>query len=224
MDLFDFKPQLASGRESRCLMNCPRQKRRWVWRTHRLLGPVSGFQPSGRLRPFHERPVAAHGPACGRPLCSARACRPIVRIIRWPSGSSTPAISLMWFPRWDPGCPTAWARRTNNFLRTSRSFPAKANGTTAAPSCRRFIRAPRFRTWRPRRRTLPSATLRTSRCPRDVQRRRIDLIQSMNRRQLDRLQADQQMEGVIESFELAFRMQTETPRLVDLVVRVAGHA
>ena len=37
----------------------------------------------------------------------------------------------------------------------------------------------------------------------------------MNRRQLERLQADQQMEGVIESFELAFRMQTETPRLVN---------
>jgi hypothetical protein len=48
-----------------------------------------------------------------------------------------------------------------------------------------------------------------------AQRRRIDLIQSMNRRQLDRLQADQQMEGVIESFELAFKMQTETPKLID---------
>jgi hypothetical protein len=51
---------------------------------------------------------------------------------------------------------------------------------------------------------------------REVQRRRLDLVQSMNRRQLNRLQSDQQMEGVIESFELAFRMQTETPRLVDL--------
>lgn len=49
-----------------------------------------------------------------------------------------------------------------------------------------------------------------------VQRRRIDLIQQMNRRQLERLESDQQMEGVIESFELAFRMQTETPKLVDL--------
>ena len=49
-----------------------------------------------------------------------------------------------------------------------------------------------------------------------VQRRRIDLIQKMNRRQLARLEVDQQMEGVIESFELAFRMQTETPKLVDL--------
>ena len=49
----------------------------------------------------------------------------------------------------------------------------------------------------------------------DVQRRRIDLIQKMNRRQLKRLETDRQMEGVIESFELAFRMQDETPKLVN---------
>ncbi len=49
-----------------------------------------------------------------------------------------------------------------------------------------------------------------------MQRDRIDLIQAMNRRKLSRLKEDQQMEGVIESFELAFRMQTETPKLVDL--------
>ena len=62
----------------------------------------------------------------------------------------------------------------------------------------------------------PIRHLTDSSVPEDVQRRRIDLIQNMNRRQLERLKSDQQMEGVIESFELAFRMQTETPRLVDL--------
>jgi hypothetical protein len=50
----------------------------------------------------------------------------------------------------------------------------------------------------------------------ELQRRRLDLIQAMNRRHLERLGGDRAMEGVIESFELAFRMQTETPRLVDL--------
>lgn len=49
-----------------------------------------------------------------------------------------------------------------------------------------------------------------------VQRRRLDLVQRMNRRLLDRLETDRRMEGMIESFELAFRMQTETPGLVDL--------
>jgi hypothetical protein len=48
------------------------------------------------------------------------------------------------------------------------------------------------------------------------QRRRIDLVQSMNERQLARLEQDQMMEGVIESFELAFRMQTATPKLVEI--------
>jgi len=50
----------------------------------------------------------------------------------------------------------------------------------------------------------------------DVQRKRVDLIKALNREQLVRLESDQQMEGVIESFELAFRMQTETPKLVNL--------
>ncbi len=49
-----------------------------------------------------------------------------------------------------------------------------------------------------------------------VQRRRLDLIQTMNRRLLHRVETDRWMEGTIESFELAFRMQTETPRLIDL--------
>ncbi len=48
------------------------------------------------------------------------------------------------------------------------------------------------------------------------QRRRIDMVQRLNRRLLERVESDQQMEGMIESFELAFRMQAETPKLVDL--------
>ncbi len=49
-----------------------------------------------------------------------------------------------------------------------------------------------------------------------VQRRRLDLIQRMNRRLLERVETDHRMEGMIESFELAFRMQTETPGLVNI--------
>jgi len=48
------------------------------------------------------------------------------------------------------------------------------------------------------------------------QRRRLDMVQRLNKRLLDRVHTDQQMEGMIESFELAFRMQSETPKLVDL--------
>ena len=49
-----------------------------------------------------------------------------------------------------------------------------------------------------------------------AQRQRLDLLQSMNQGLLQRVGGDPQMEGVIESFELAFRMQAETPKLVDL--------
>ena len=49
-----------------------------------------------------------------------------------------------------------------------------------------------------------------------VQRRRLDFLQGLNQRLLDRVETDAQMEGIIESFELAFRMQSEAPRLVDL--------
>ncbi len=49
-----------------------------------------------------------------------------------------------------------------------------------------------------------------------AQRRRLDFLQRMNQRLLDRTQTDAQMEGIINSFELALRMQAETPKLVDL--------
>lgn len=50
----------------------------------------------------------------------------------------------------------------------------------------------------------------------DTQRRRLDFLQRSNQRLLDHVGGDAQMEGIISSFELAFRMQTETPDLVDL--------
>jgi len=50
----------------------------------------------------------------------------------------------------------------------------------------------------------------------DVQRHQIDFVQTMNRRVMGRVVEDRVMEGVIDSFELAFRMQAETPKIVDL--------
>ena len=52
--------------------------------------------------------------------------------------------------------------------------------------------------------------------PSKLQRAQVDLVQEMNRAHLQKLETDRQMEGVIESFELAFRMQSEAPDLVDL--------
>ena len=60
------------------------------------------------------------------------------------------------------------------------------------------------------------ADLRDDGSTTEAQRRRLDFLQKVNRRLLDRLQTDAQMEGIIESFELAFRMQAKAPGLVDL--------
>jgi len=49
----------------------------------------------------------------------------------------------------------------------------------------------------------------------DSQRRQLDLLQSMNRDLLSQT-ADPRVEGLIESYELAFRMQSALPQVMDL--------
>ncbi len=49
-----------------------------------------------------------------------------------------------------------------------------------------------------------------------LQRKRIDLIQRMNQQLKSDLVGDESMEGMIKNMELAFRMQTTTPAIVDI--------
>tara|TARA_R110002095_G_scaffold216429_1_gene213710 strand:+ start:89556 stop:90935 length:1380 start_codon:yes stop_codon:yes gene_type:complete len=48
------------------------------------------------------------------------------------------------------------------------------------------------------------------------QRKQLGLLQAMNERHLKQVKVDQEIEGVINSYELAFRMQSEVPTLMDL--------
>jgi hypothetical protein len=48
------------------------------------------------------------------------------------------------------------------------------------------------------------------------QRRQLDLIQSINAQHLQKKHVDSRIEGLIDSYELAFRMQTEMPVIMDL--------
>src|SRR5262249_48490360 len=48
------------------------------------------------------------------------------------------------------------------------------------------------------------------------QRRQFDLLQALNAEQLRRSPGDNELEAVIDSFELAFRMQTDAPGILDL--------
>ncbi len=52
--------------------------------------------------------------------------------------------------------------------------------------------------------------------PSNSQRRQIDLVQSMNRDLLKKSGENPQIEGVIESFELGFRMQSAVPSVMDI--------
>ena len=51
---------------------------------------------------------------------------------------------------------------------------------------------------------------------RAAQRKQIDLIQSMNQNYIARQQANPEVDGIIQSFELAFRMQASVPEMVDI--------
>jgi hypothetical protein len=64
--------------------------------------------------------------------------------------------------------------------------------------------------------TLPIENLRNVSASDAVQQRRLDLTRQLNRELVQRLQGDANMEGMIQNMELAFRMQTNTPQLVDL--------
>jgi hypothetical protein len=50
---------------------------------------------------------------------------------------------------------------------------------------------------------------------RDQQRRQLDLLQAINRDRLEKDKVNSELEGVIESYELAFRMQTAVPKIMD---------
>ncbi len=54
------------------------------------------------------------------------------------------------------------------------------------------------------------------------QRRQIDLVQSLNKGLLERHPHNEQLEGVIESYELAFRMQTAVPGVMDIAGETAA--
>jgi Protein of unknown function (DUF1501) len=62
----------------------------------------------------------------------------------------------------------------------------------------------------------PLKNLTNEELPRDLQRAQLDLVQSLNRHKLERDIQHPEIEGAIESFELAFRMQDEVPELLDI--------
>ena len=50
----------------------------------------------------------------------------------------------------------------------------------------------------------------------DAQRAQLDFVQALNREKREKDQVNAQVDGVIESYELAFRMQRDVPKVMDL--------
>ncbi len=66
------------------------------------------------------------------------------------------------------------------------------------------------------------SNIRNPRQSTDAQRTQLDFIQSLNRETLERDPHNPGIEGAIESFELAFRMQKDLPKLMDLANETAA--
>ena len=214
MDLYDYKPQLARQSGNALPYELPATEATVGLDNTKLLGPVSTFSHQGESGLFMSdllpqtarhaddlcvlRAVQADSPnhpVAIRQLHTGNLFDPVPSMGAWLSyGLGTENQQL-------PSYITILPQEGEpNF--SSAFLPAIHQGTAIEHVNSSPDKAPI--------RHLTDATI-----PKKIQRRRIDLIQNMNRRQLKRLETDQQMEGVIESFELAFRMQTKTPQLVD---------
>ncbi len=88
-------------------------------------------------------------------------------------------------------------------------LPAIYQGAKLNTGAGRFAR--RFGNQAPKVPNIENADLN-----RDLQRIQLDLVQSLNRDKLARDQYQPEVEGIIESFELAFRMQDELPETIDI--------
>jgi hypothetical protein len=62
----------------------------------------------------------------------------------------------------------------------------------------------------------PLKNMENTRISRTEQRAQLDFVQQLNRRKQQRDEYHPEIEGAIESFELAFRMQTELPELLEI--------
>ena len=214
VDLFDYKPWLAKGSGEKLPYQLPSTEATVGLENTRLLGPVSGFKHAGEsglymsdLLPYTARHAddlcvlrAVQGdspnhPVAIRQLHTGNLFDVVPSMGSWMSyGLGTENQQL---PSYITILPREGERNYSSAF-----LPAIHQGTAIQHVGSSPDKSPI--------RNLTDASL-----PTEAQRRRVDLIQTMNRRQLERLETDRQMEGVIESFELAFRMQTETPRLVD---------
>lgn len=215
MDLFDHKPRLARAHGERLPFALPAVEQTVGMNNTRLLGPVAGIRPHGQSG-VHVSELLPNLARHADDLC-------VLRGMVADSPNHPTAINFLHTGALNDLRPSLGAWLAYGLGTENRSLPGYitilpgegernySNAFLPAIYQGTPIQEVRGLADRP-----PIRHLSDPGTPAAVQRQRLDLIQAMNRRHLERLRVDQQMEGVIESFELAFRMQSEAPRLVDL--------
>ena len=202
-------------------------------------------QGPGRRRPScSARPGSSSSTAraaSGSPSCSPRspstpttsasstACRPTCRTTRRRSCRCTPASSSSPGRRWGRGRSTASGTENENLPGFVTHLPAgqqrRRRRTTAARSCRPSTRARRIGIGG---RPVADATVAQHHQPRSSPRRPAARSSTSSRRSTARrwsaTRSNPAVEGVIESYELAFRMQGELPKVMDLSSEIDGDA
>jgi hypothetical protein len=211
MDLFDHKPKLAKGSGTPIPYKLPSTEATVGLENTKLLGPIAGFKHQGECG-LHMSELLPHTARHADKLCVLRAVQADspnhpVAIRQLHTGNLFDTVPSM-------GSWLSYGLGTENQQLPSYITILPQEGERNISSA--FLPAIHQGTAIQKvQGSVPIRHLTDAAIPEAVQRRRIDLIQSMNRRQLKRLEKDQQMEGVVESFELAFRMQKEKPRLVN---------
>ena len=214
MDLFDYKSRLAQNSGEPIPYKLPETEATVGLDNTRLLGPVSGFKNQGECG-LYMSDLLPHLALHADDLC-------ILRAVQADSPNHPVAIRQLHTGNLIDTVPSIGSWLSYGLGTENQQLPSYITilpqegernfGSAFLPAIHQGTAIEQVGTSPDK---APIRHLSDSKIPEKVQRLRIDLTQSMNQRQLRRLQTDQQMEGVIESFELAFRMQTETPRLVD---------
>jgi hypothetical protein len=215
IDMFDYKPRLKSDNGKALPFSLPDTEATVGLDNTRLFGPFTSFSHYGQSG-LHMTDLWPHMARLADDLC-------VLRAVESDSLNHPLATNLLHTGSLNNRVPAlgAWLSyglgTENQQLPSYMTIlPAEGEGNYGSAFLPAIHQGTPIQSVGDGPGAAPIRNLTDSGLPAQLQRQRIDLLQKMNRRKLDRLHEDQQMEGVIESFELAFRMQTETPKLVDL--------
>lgn len=220
VDLFDFKPRLANSDGSEIPYALPSNRTMPGVAYSKLMGPIAGFERAGESG-LQVSDLLPHLRRHADDLC-------VLRAMEADSEAHAPAVRQLHTGATQLVRPSLGAWIAYGLGTENRNLPAFV---TVAPNIRgdggsvqlygnAFLPAIYQGT------ALGNSALGAKRAtigyleddsilPR-AQRRQLDLIQAMNRSHLERHGTDNRLEGMIESFELAFRMQAEVPDLLDI--------